>query len=65
MVHVCGRGKLLTGVWWGNLREENYLQDEGVHGRIILKWIFKIQNVAWIELIWLRIGTSGRPLETR
>jgi hypothetical protein len=30
-----------TGVWWGNLRERNHLENLGVDGRIILKWVFK------------------------
>jgi hypothetical protein len=28
-------------VWWGNLRERDYLEDTGVNERTILKWIFK------------------------
>jgi hypothetical protein len=29
------------GVWWGNLKEKNHLEDLGVDGRIIFKHIFK------------------------
>jgi hypothetical protein len=30
-----------TGFWWGNLSERDKLEDAGVDGRIILRWIFK------------------------
>jgi hypothetical protein len=29
---------MLTGFWWGNLREGYNLEDASVDGRIILKW---------------------------
>jgi len=28
------------GFWWGNLRERHHLEDPGIGGRIILRWIF-------------------------
>jgi hypothetical protein len=30
-----------TGFWWGNLRERDHLEDPGIDGRIILRWIFR------------------------
>jgi len=36
-----GRGEAYTGFWWGNLRERDHLQEPGVDGRIILRWIFR------------------------
>ena len=30
-----------TGLWWGEVREGDHLEEPGVDGRIILKWIFK------------------------
>ena len=38
--HVWGRGEVHTGFWWGNLRERDHLEDSGVDGRTILRWIF-------------------------
>jgi hypothetical protein len=40
MWHVRVRGEVVeTGLWLGNLREGDHLEDPGVDGRIILKWI--------------------------
>ena len=39
-VACMGRGEMHTGFWWGNMRERDHLENSGIVGRIILKWIF-------------------------
>jgi hypothetical protein len=39
--NTYGRGELHSGIWWGNLRERDHLEDLGVDGRIISRWIFR------------------------
>jgi len=52
-----------TGVWWGNLRERDHLEERGVNGRIILRWILRKWDVGvWNGSSWLRIGTGGGRL---
>jgi hypothetical protein len=58
-----GREEVYTGFWWGNLSEREYLEDPGVDGKIIFRWIFrKWDVVAWTGSMWLRTGTDGRHL---
>jgi hypothetical protein len=54
-----GRGEVQTGFWWGNLRKIDHLEDRGIDGRIIFRWIFRKWDGG---LFWLRIGTGGRQL---
>ena len=34
-----------TEFWWGNMRERDQLEDPGVEGRIIFRWIFSKWDV--------------------
>jgi len=46
-----------------NLRERDHWGDPDVHGRIILRWIFrKWEGVVGTGWSWLRMGTVGGHL---
>jgi hypothetical protein len=53
--NIWGTGEVHAGFYWGNLREEDHLDDSGTDRRKILKWIFE-------RLDWRRIGTGGTLL---
>jgi hypothetical protein len=40
MWHEWETGKVHTGIWWGDFRIRDHLEDLGIDERIILKWIF-------------------------
>jgi len=55
-----GEGRGVYRILWGYLRERDHLEDLGVDGRIILRWILRKWDVAaWTGSSWLRIGTGG------
>jgi hypothetical protein len=47
-----GRGKMYIEFCWGKLRKRNHLEDPGVDGKIILRWIFRkwSWDMDWIGL---------------
>jgi hypothetical protein len=62
-VASMGIGEAYTGFCWGNLKERDHLKDQGLDGRIILRWIFRKRDVrTWTGSSWLRIGTGGGHL---
>jgi hypothetical protein len=38
---MWGRGEVHTGLWCGNLRERDHLEDLDVDGEVILMWVFE------------------------
>jgi hypothetical protein len=55
-----GRVEVCADLWWERLRVRDHLEDPGIDGRIILRWIFrKWVVVEWTGSIWLRLGTGG------
>jgi hypothetical protein len=48
-----GGGEVYAGFWWGNLRERDHLEDLGVDGRIILRWVFRKldEGMDWNDLV--------------
>jgi hypothetical protein len=49
---VWGRVEMHTELWWGNMRERDYVKDLGIDGRVLLKWIFKKYDgdLDWVDL---------------
>ena len=52
MQDVSGRGEVYTGFGWRNVRERDHLEDPGVDGRILLRWILRKWDggMDWIDL---------------
>jgi len=64
-VHLARMGKRrdVYVVLVGEPGVRDHLEDPGVDGRIILRWIFRKWDVgAWTGSGWLSIGTGGGQL---
>jgi hypothetical protein len=44
-VACMGESRGVYRVWWENLRDRDHLEEPGILGWIILKWIFRKWNV--------------------
>ena len=63
VAEILGGTQAYSDFRWGNLRERDHLEDTGVDGSIILRWIFRKWDVGvWTGSRWLRIGTGGGHL---
>jgi hypothetical protein len=53
-VALWRRGKVITGLRWGNLRKRDHFEDLGVDGRIIFKCVYKKGaggDMEWSDLV--------------
>ena len=54
---------MYIGFSWGVLNERDHLEDPGVDGRVILRWILRKWDVEkWTGSSWLRIATGSGHL---
>jgi hypothetical protein len=63
MWHAWERREKCTRFWWEIPTERDYLEDQGVGGKMGSEFI--LRRLAWEVLIeheWLRTGTGGRLL---
>jgi hypothetical protein len=51
------RREIHTGFWWGNLKERDHFEEQGVTQRIILEWILK--KVGWEDMDWINLAQDG------
>ena len=52
MAHT-GKKRNVYEVWWGKLKERDYLEYRGLGGRVIVKYIIKdifCEGLGWIDL---------------
>ena len=59
MWRASGRIIICTGFWLENLKERDFLDDLGIDGRIMLKWISTHDGRVCSEFAWLRKEATG------
>jgi hypothetical protein len=57
-----GEERYIQRLGVGKLRVRDHLEDPGVDGKIILRWIFRKWEGAWTGSSWVRIGSGGGDL---
>ena len=61
-----GERRVVYTILVGKPEGRNHLEDLGLDGRIIVRWIFrKLEGVVRTGWSWLRIGTGGGHLWVR
>jgi hypothetical protein len=51
MWHEWETGEVCTGLWWGDPRERDHLEDLGIDGSINIK--MDLQKVGWRGMDWI------------
>ena len=56
MWYMWGR-RVITGLWWRNLKEKGHMEHLGVYGRIIVTCV--LQKYRGVDVDWLHVPEDG------